>query len=696
MYPRPHITVLSAVLLLLGCAALRTAAQSNCTSVDRVRIQLQWVLQAQFAGYAAAQELGYFREECLEVVVLSGGPGVDSAEWVIKDIAQFGVAWSQVSLKTRTAGSDIVIISQVFQRSSTLAVTRAEDNIKSIAQLRDKTVAMWDGIDEEFRAALVKNGLNVQTSINRISQSFSPLGLLQGRSDCVMATTYNEFAQLLEYIAPNATQLYKPENFSIFSFEDLGTATLQDSLFVSREWLNKTGNKDIAKRFLRAMTRGWIYCRDDLEGCVNLIWSGDDHQRWMMNEVNKLIWGTGETFGMMNSSKWLTTVDVLSSAGLIPADDYSEAYDMSLMSEVVAELQSSGVLVRVNPFRSANFSWCLRSASCPGASSTAYICTGNEKSPTYMFIEPNFTLPMLVIGVVFVAITIFIAAFVLHRRESIVMKSATPLFMIVMLVGIMFIYASVVMYAIDHSDVTCSLFIWLLSIGFTLLFVSLFIKTIRVYRIFNAKKLLIKAWTNNDLVKALAVFLSIDAVLLVLLQAIFPITTEWVLNPGDDFSNFSSCYFFPPILYVIIGYKGLTVFSGVAVAIMTRKVPYSFFNEARYIAISMYNFAFVSVVILIPMIVVSNVVANFMVLCLAILFTTTIALGLLFVPKIWLVARRSEDDLQNMYENEKHRFLYSSGTTRSNVSARQLTSEGPSSIRASAADPTSVRGDSKK
>lgn len=103
------------------------------------------------------------------------------------------------------------------------------------------------------------------------------------------------------------------------------------------------------------------------------------------------------------------------------------------MSEVVAELQSSGVLVRVNPFISANFSWCLRSASCPGASSTAYICTGNEKckcdgwgglidlilslleAPTYMFIEPNFTLPMLVIGVVFVAITIFIAAFVLHR-----------------------------------------------------------------------------------------------------------------------------------------------------------------------------------------------------------------------------------------------------------------------------------------
>ncbi len=41
-----------------------------------------FVFLMRWTGYAAAQELGYFREECLEVVVLSGGPGVDTAEWV--------------------------------------------------------------------------------------------------------------------------------------------------------------------------------------------------------------------------------------------------------------------------------------------------------------------------------------------------------------------------------------------------------------------------------------------------------------------------------------------------------------------------------------------------------------------------------------------------------------------------------------
>lgn len=59
---------------------------------------------------------------------------------------------------------------------------------------------------------------------------------------------------------------------------------------------------------------------------------------------------------------------------------------MSLMSEVVTELQSAGALVRVNPFRPANFSWCLRSATCPGASSTAYICTGNERCKSILVV----------------------------------------------------------------------------------------------------------------------------------------------------------------------------------------------------------------------------------------------------------------------------------------------------------------------
>jgi NitT/TauT family transport system substrate-binding protein len=304
---------------------------------------------------------------------------VNIVEWVTKNIAQFGVGNSELSLKSRIAGADIVILAQVFQRSGSLGVALA-DKVKTIGDLRGKTVEMWDGHDDEFRVALIEAGLNITTDINRITQNFSPLGLLQGRSDCVMATTYNELPLLLEYVGPNATQLNKLEKFTIFSFEDLGTAVVQDSLIVSSSWLSNPYNQDIARRFLRAITRGWIFCRDSLEQCVKLFWSGDDHQRWMMNEVNKLIWGTGGTFGLMNKTKWDNTVDILSKTGIIPAGNYSDTYDMTLMSQVVLELQAEGVAVHAYELLDTNFSWCLRSASCPGASSTAYICTGAEKS----------------------------------------------------------------------------------------------------------------------------------------------------------------------------------------------------------------------------------------------------------------------------------------------------------------------------
>ncbi|HSJ50052.1 MAG TPA: ABC transporter substrate-binding protein, partial [Actinomycetota bacterium] len=39
----------------------------DCESVDEVSLQLQWVIQAQFAGYFAAQDEGFYADQCLEV-----------------------------------------------------------------------------------------------------------------------------------------------------------------------------------------------------------------------------------------------------------------------------------------------------------------------------------------------------------------------------------------------------------------------------------------------------------------------------------------------------------------------------------------------------------------------------------------------------------------------------------------------------
>jgi NitT/TauT family transport system substrate-binding protein len=56
----------------IGC----TQAPGASVSLTKVRVQLQWVPQAQFAGEIAAKAEGYYAAEGLDVELVAGGPNV--------------------------------------------------------------------------------------------------------------------------------------------------------------------------------------------------------------------------------------------------------------------------------------------------------------------------------------------------------------------------------------------------------------------------------------------------------------------------------------------------------------------------------------------------------------------------------------------------------------------------------------------
>ena len=45
----------------------------ECETPRAMSLQLQWFTQAQFAGYYAAQDQGFFANHCLDVTILEGG-----------------------------------------------------------------------------------------------------------------------------------------------------------------------------------------------------------------------------------------------------------------------------------------------------------------------------------------------------------------------------------------------------------------------------------------------------------------------------------------------------------------------------------------------------------------------------------------------------------------------------------------------
>lgn len=354
---RAYILMLLFVVLVFGACASPTrdtgggggGASEEPEELTPVTLQLQWVAQSQFAGYYAAEDLGYYEEEGLDVTILEGAVDIVPQQVVAAGEAEFGIAWVPKMLASRAEGADLINIAQVFQRSGTLQVAWADSGITTVEDWAGKRVGTWGfGNEWEVYAALRQAGIEPDdpAQVEIVQQPFDMSLLLNREIDLAQAEIYNEYAQLLEATNPDTGELYQPEDFTVFDYNDIGTAMLQDHIFVQESWLAEEGNEDIAVRFLRASFRGWIYCRDNFDECVDIVLDngptlGEGHMRWMLNEINALIWPSPDGLGIMNDDLYQQTVDIAVEFEVIPEAPDAAALRTDLAQEAIDSL--SGV-----------------------------------------------------------------------------------------------------------------------------------------------------------------------------------------------------------------------------------------------------------------------------------------------------------------------------------------------------------------
>jgi NitT/TauT family transport system substrate-binding protein len=335
-----------------ACSTTGTPASGGTgasgAALKPLKFQLQWVAQAQFAGYFAAVDQGYYRDEGLDVSLLLGGPQVNNVQVVATGGADIGTAWLPNMLQAREGGADLVSIAQVFQRSGTRMASFKKAAITSPKAMAGKKIGSWLGGNEpELFAALTKAGLNPTTQ-NIIKQNFDMSGLLKGDLDTAQAMIYNEYAQVLEAKNPATGQLYKPEDLDVLDFNDpsVGTAMLQDQIFARDSWLKQGDNADTATKFLKASFKGWIYCRDNAQKCVDVVLAkgsqlGASHQAWQMNEINALIWPSPNGVGLLDKALWDQTIKIATTYNVLKAPPTEGAYRTDLAEKALAGLGSA-------------------------------------------------------------------------------------------------------------------------------------------------------------------------------------------------------------------------------------------------------------------------------------------------------------------------------------------------------------------
>ena len=283
----------------------------------KVKLQLQWVTQAQFAGYFAAADQGFFRDEGLDVEILEGGVDIVPQTVLAQGQADYAIAWVPKALASREQGAQITDVGQIFQRSGTLQVSFKDKAISGPGDLRSKKVGNWGfGNEYELFAGMTQAGLDPAKDVTLVQQQFDMLALLKGDIDAAQAMTYNEYAQVLEAKNPATGKLYQPSDFTAINWNDVGTAMLQDAVWASTERLESdTAYQDTTVKFLTGAAKGWAFCRDNAEKCRDIVVAkgsklGASHQLWQMNEINKLIWPSPNKIGIVDQAAWTKTVDI--------------------------------------------------------------------------------------------------------------------------------------------------------------------------------------------------------------------------------------------------------------------------------------------------------------------------------------------------------------------------------------------------
>src|SRR5918996_330675 len=348
--------LVAALLAVVGCGGddddggEAAGTGTEAAELQPVTVQLKWVTQAQFAGYYAALDEGYYDEEGLEVTIRPGGPEIVPEQVVLGGQAEFGLNWLDNTLATRDQGGEIINIAQVFARSGMTEITWADSGLEEIADLRGKRVGVWLGGNEhKLFAALTKSGMDPQSDVEIVAQPFDMNLFVNREVDAAAAMTYNELAQVLEQENPETGELYQLEDLNVFLMSDLGTGALEDGVFVREDWIADEENQDIAVRFLKASFKGWVFCRDNQQECLQHVLDngptlGEGHQRWQLNEINKLIWPNEAGIGIMSPEDFGITAQIALDYEIVENEPDAEAtYRTDLAEAAVEELEADDV-----------------------------------------------------------------------------------------------------------------------------------------------------------------------------------------------------------------------------------------------------------------------------------------------------------------------------------------------------------------
>lgn len=314
-----HQIAFSSLLLILThlclCSPIYGRSGNNSPS-QKIKLQLKYYHQFQFAGYYAALHKGFYKEEGLDVELIEGG-NLNSIDLVLAGKANYGIAANDILIE-RINKKPIQLLATIFQSSPSIFLCLESSNIHTAQDLIGKKVMLLDEFrDPELLAIFYQEGIKIE-DINRIHTSYNIYDLIDGKTDALNAYSTNEPFFLKE----------KNIRYTIIYPKTYGIDFYGDGIFTTESEIKNHPKRVDA--FLRASKKGWEYALNNSDEIIDLLLDQynvnqtKDHLRFEAEQIKTLIRNDYIEIGHINPGRLENIAKICAQMGMIPKN-----YDLS-------------------------------------------------------------------------------------------------------------------------------------------------------------------------------------------------------------------------------------------------------------------------------------------------------------------------------------------------------------------------------
>gem|GEM_PF-2485279 len=294
--------------------------------LEKVSLQFHWKDQFEFAGYYMAKEKGFYKDAGLDVAFKSYKNGINITKEVTSGNVTYGIGGSDLLVDIAN-GSNIFLITSIFQSSPLVLLTTKKSGIKSIKDFKNKKVMLTpDTLNSVTYNAMIKKENISFNDMHVIKHSFDVNDLISGEVDLFQSYITNEpFSLKKAGIEP-----------IVFDPKDYGFDFYSDILFTSKNEID--AHKQRAIRFKEASLKGWSYAFEHIQESVDVILKKYNSQNrtreallYEALESKKLAYDKKKSLGQISENKIQRMYDAYNIMNLISTPKDIKQY---LLSEV--------------------------------------------------------------------------------------------------------------------------------------------------------------------------------------------------------------------------------------------------------------------------------------------------------------------------------------------------------------------------